>query len=139
MGSYGIGISRLVAAIIESSHDSRGIIWPEAVSPFDVIILNLHTKNSKCCEVASQIYEAISSRKEVLYDDRDISAGEKLADADLIGIPWQIIVGAKKVDNGIVELKNRKTGEVVEMPPDKAIDGLLKLCCTRNCYWRGDT
>ncbi|MDR1983171.1 MAG: proline--tRNA ligase [Holosporaceae bacterium] len=126
MGSYGIGVSRLVAAIIESSHDDRGIIWPEAVSPFDVVILNLHLKNSKCCSVALKIYEAISFKKEVLYDDRDITVGEKLADADLIGIPWQIIIGQKKVDNGVVELKNRKTGEIIEMSSDKVIDGFLK-------------
>jgi prolyl-tRNA synthetase len=119
MGSYGIGVSRLVAAIIESSHDDRGIIWPEAVAPFDVTVLNLHSKNSKCCEVASQIYEALSSSKEVLYDDRDVTVGEKLADADLIGIPWQIIIGQKKIERNVVELKNRKTGETLEMSPNE--------------------
>ncbi|MDR0677264.1 MAG: proline--tRNA ligase [Holosporaceae bacterium] len=121
MGSYGIGISRLVAAIIEASHDERGIIWPEAVSPFGITILNLHTKNEKCREIASQIYESLLSTKEVLYDDRSISVGEKLADADLIGIPYQIIIGTKKAEIGIVEFKNRKTGEIVEMSIDKAI------------------
>jgi prolyl-tRNA synthetase len=125
MGSYGIGVSRLVAAIIESSHDDRGIIWPEAVAPFDVTILNLHLKNSKCRETALKIYEALSAKKEVLYDDRDISVGEKLADADLIGIPWQIIIGQKKMENGIAELKNRKTGEVLEMSPDEIIGRFL--------------
>ncbi|MDR2158031.1 MAG: proline--tRNA ligase, partial [Holosporaceae bacterium] len=125
MGSYGIGVSRLAAAIIESSHDDRGIIWPEAVAPFDATILNLHPKNGKCHEIASQIYGAISSSKEVLYDDRDISVGEKLADADLIGIPWQIIIGQKKIENGLVELKNRKTGETLEMSPNKAMGRFL--------------
>jgi prolyl-tRNA synthetase len=115
MGSYGIGVSRLVAAIIEASHDEKGIVWPEPVAPFDVTVLNLHTKNDKCCSLASEIYKAISPEKEVLYDDRDITVGEKLADADLIGIPWQIIVGKGNADREIVELKNRKTGKVEEM------------------------
>jgi prolyl-tRNA synthetase len=130
MGSYGIGVSRLIAAIIESSHDEKGIVWPEAVAPFDLTILNLHHKNEKCREVSQKIYDAIncncccsnaSTKKEVLYDDREISVGEKLADADLIGIPWQILVGEKKIKNDIVELKNRKTGEVIEMSPEKII------------------
>ncbi|MBQ7674006.1 MAG: proline--tRNA ligase [Alphaproteobacteria bacterium] len=122
MGSYGIGVSRLVGAIIEASHDERGIIWPEPIAPFDATILNLHTKNEKCSETAQKIYDALSSRKEILYDDRTISVGEKLADADLIGIPWQIIIGQKKIENGVVELKNRKTGEVIEMSCDKIIE-----------------
>jgi prolyl-tRNA synthetase len=122
MGSYGIGISRLVAAIIEASHDDRGIIWPEAVSPFDVTILNLHTKNEKCSEVSAAIYEAISSKKEVLYDNRNSSVGEKLADADLIGIPWQIILGSQNIKSDIVELKNRKTGEIIKMSPNEVVN-----------------
>jgi prolyl-tRNA synthetase len=125
MGSYGIGVSRLVAAIIEASHDDRGIIWPEPVAPFDVTILNLHTRNDKCREAAAKIYEALSAQKEVLYDDRDLSVGEKLADADLIGIPRQIIIGQKKIENEIVELKNRKTGEVVELSLNEVVGRFL--------------
>ena len=121
MGSYGIGVSRLVGAIIEASHDERGIIWPEPVAPFDVTILNLHTKNEKCVETARKIYDALSSQREVLYDDRNITVGEKLADADLIGIPYQIIIAQKKIENGIVELKNRKTGEITEMSCERVI------------------
>ncbi|MCR5225061.1 MAG: proline--tRNA ligase [Alphaproteobacteria bacterium] len=121
MGSYGIGVSRLIAAIIESSHDDRGIIWPEPVAPFDVTILNLHTNDSKCTQIASELYEKISSVKEVLYDDRDMTVGKKLADADLIGIPWQIIVGQKKLEAGVVELKNRKTGKIEELSPEELI------------------
>ncbi len=121
MGSYGIGVSRLVAAIIEASHDDRGIIWPEPVAPFDVTILNLHTKHEKCCDASQKIYDALSSTKEVLYDDRSISVGEKFADADLIGIPWQIIVGQKKIDNQIIELKNRKTGHTEELSIEEVI------------------
>lgn len=121
MGSYGIGVSRLIGAIIEASHDEHGIIWPEPVAPFDITILNLHTKNEKCVETARRIYDALSSSKEVLYDDRSITVGEKLADADLIGIPYQIIIGQKKIENGLVELKNRKTGEITEMSIEQVI------------------
>jgi len=128
MGSYGIGVSRLVAAIIEASHDDRGIIWPESVAPFDLTILNLHTKNDVCNATAAKIYDALSPIKEVLYDDRDITVGEKLADADLIGIPWQIIIGQKKVANGVVELKNRKSGEAIEMSPDEIIARFGNIC-----------
>lgn len=121
MGSYGIGVSRLVAAIIEASHDDRGIIWPEPVAPFDVTILNLHTKYEKCCCASQKIYDALNSIKEVLYDNRNISVGEKLADADLIGIPWQIIIGQKKINVHIVELKNRKTGHIEELSIEEVI------------------
>lgn len=127
MGSYGIGVSRLVAAIIESSHDQRGIIWPEPVAPFDLTILNLHQKNEKCAQVAMELYEKISQTKEVLYDNRDITVGEKLADADLIGIPWQLIIGQRKLESGVVELKNRKTGEVTELSIDAVVE---KYCAT---------
>ena len=125
MGSYGIGVSRLVAAIIEASHDDRGIIWPEVIAPFDVTVLNLHTKNDRCNDAASKIYKAMSYKKEMLFDDRNISIGEKLADADLIGVPWQIIIGSKKIEDGVAELKNRKTGEVIEMSPEKIIERFL--------------
>jgi prolyl-tRNA synthetase len=134
MGSYGIGISRLVAAIIEASHDDRGIIWPESIAPFDVTLLNLHIKDEKCSAAAIKIYEAFSGCVEVLYDDRDISVGEKLADADLMGIPWQIIIGSQNIGNNMVELKNRKTKEIIKMSPESAIERFtLKCCCPQNC------
>ena len=125
MGSYGIGVSRLVGAVIEASHDDRGIIWPEPIAPFDLTILNLHAKNQTCSETAQKIYDALQGRKDVLYDDREISAGEKLADADLIGIPYQIIVGQKKMAQGVVELKNRKTGEAREFSPAAIVEAFL--------------
>jgi prolyl-tRNA synthetase len=120
MGSYGIGVSRLVAAIIESSHDKHGIIWPEPVAPFNVTILNLYPDDEKCREAAAKIYESIPTDN-ALYDDRYISIGEKLADADLIGIPWQIIIGKKKIMEGLVELRSRKTRETMEISPEEAI------------------
>lgn len=128
MGSYGIGVSRLVGAIIEASHDDCGIIWPEPVAPFDVTILNLHTDNEKCIAASEKIYNEISHCKEVLYDERSISVGEKLADADLIGIPWQIIVGKKNVERGVVELKNRKSGEKAELSFDEVVGRFCKTC-----------
>ena len=126
MGSYGIGVSRLVAAIIEAFHDERGIMWPEPIAPFDVTLLNLHIANEKCNEVCEKIYHALSESKEVLYDDRDMSIGEKLGDADLIGIPWQIIVGERNLSQSFVELKNRKTKEITKLSVDEVIGRFLK-------------
>ncbi|MBO7536966.1 MAG: proline--tRNA ligase [Alphaproteobacteria bacterium] len=126
MGSYGIGVSRLIAAIIEAFHDERGIMWPEPVAPFDVTLLNLHTSNKDCVESCNKIYRVLSESKEVLYDDREMSIGEKLGDADLIGIPWQIIVGEKNLSQGFVELKNRKTKEVIKLSIEEVIGRFLE-------------
>lgn len=116
MGSYGIGVSRLVAAIIEANHDDQGIIWPEPVAPFKIGLINLKAGDKKADTLAESLYHAFSNLgKEVLYDDRDERAGTKFANMDLIGLPWQIIVGNKTVESGIVEVKNRRTGERVEM------------------------
>lgn len=118
MGSYGIGVSRLVGAIIEAFHDDKGIIWPESVAPFRVGLINLQTKVP---EVANKIYKALKSDK-VLYDDTDESVGVKFARMDLIGLPWQIIIGKKAVTSNIVEVKNRATGEVEEIQVEEAIN-----------------
>ncbi|MCX8504074.1 MAG: proline--tRNA ligase [Beijerinckiaceae bacterium] len=112
MGSYGIGPSRLVAALIEASHDDAGIIWPDAVAPFDVSLLNLKIGDAATDEACATLYKALTSRgKDVLYDDRDERPGTKFATADLIGSPWQILVGPKGLAEGKIELKRRKTGE----------------------------
>jgi prolyl-tRNA synthetase len=112
MGSYGIGPSRLIAAIIEASHDENGIIWPEAVAPFQVGIINMKTGDAECDRVSEELYDALTAAgKEVLYDDTDQRSGGKFATADLIGLPWQIIVGPRGVAAGEVEIKNRRTGE----------------------------
>ncbi len=126
MGSYGIGVSRLVGAIIEASHDNKGIIWPQSVSPYKVGLINLLFGDDKCTKSCDYLYSLLNeARVEVLYDDRDKKAGVKFADMDLIGLPWQIVVGPKGVKNGIVEFKNRKTGEVRELSPTEVIN-LLK-------------
>jgi prolyl-tRNA synthetase len=125
MGSYGIGVSRLVGGIIEASHDSAGIIWPDSVAPFHVGLINLKGNdgptNAKCAEIYGRLTAA---KIEVLYDDRDERPGAKFADMDLIGLPWQLIIGPRGLAAGTVELKRRATGERVELPLDQALDKL---------------
>jgi prolyl-tRNA synthetase len=122
MGSYGIGVSRLVGAVIEASHDERGIIWPEAVAPFRVGLVNLRASDAACTEAADRIYAALRSKGiGVLYDDRDDSPGAKFANMDLIGLPWQLVVGPRGLAQGVVELKERRTGERQELPIDAAL------------------
>jgi prolyl-tRNA synthetase len=117
MGSYGIGPSRLIAAIIEASHDENGIIWPEGVAPFDVAILNLKVGDAGTDAASEQLYRELSATgRDVLYDDRDERPGGKFATADLIGVPWQILIGPKGLAEGKVELKNRATGERELLP-----------------------
>jgi prolyl-tRNA synthetase len=125
MGSYGVGVSRLIGAIIEASHDEAGIIWPEAVAPFDVGVINLRPNDeavSAACEDAWARLKAAG--KTVLYDDRDERPGGKFATADLIGLPWQLIIGPKGLADGVVELKRRATGERETLPLDAALEKL---------------
>ncbi|MAU57077.1 MAG: proline--tRNA ligase [Rhizobiales bacterium TMED28] len=111
-GSYGIGVSRLVAAIIEASHDEKGIIWPKSISPFDYALLNLNTKDDNLVKLSDTIYKKITDVSSVLYDDTNSSVGEKLNRADLIGVPIQIILGKNSIENNTLELKERSTGNV---------------------------
>jgi prolyl-tRNA synthetase len=119
MGSYGIGVSRLVGAIIEASHDDAGIIWPDSVAPFAAAILDLRAGDETTGRVTADIYGKLGGR--ALLDDRDERAGAKFADADLMGLPWQIIVGPKGAARGIVELKRRATGERQEVSAEDAL------------------
>ncbi|MBX3580692.1 MAG: proline--tRNA ligase [Rhizobiaceae bacterium] len=122
MGSYGIGPTRLIAAIIEASHDEAGIIWPESVAPFDVVIINMKVGDAACDGLCERLYAAHQAAGlDVLYDDTDQRAGGKFATADLIGIPWQVIVGPRGVAAGEVEVKHRATGD----RDTKTIDALL--------------
>lgn len=117
MGSYGIGVSRLVGAIIEASHDERGIVWPEPVAPFAVGIANLRQGDGACDACAAEVHETLEKAGvEVLYDDRDERAGAKLADLDLLGFPRQVVVGPRGVERGVVEVRTRATGEAEELP-----------------------
>ena len=112
MGSYGIGPSRLIAAIIEALHDENGIVWPESVAPFDIALINMKPGDADCDRVADGLYASLTAAgKDVLYDDTDQRAGGKFATADLIGLPWQVIVGPRGVAAGEAEIKNRRTGE----------------------------
>ncbi len=122
MGSYGIGVSRLVGGIIEASHDENGIIWPEVVAPFQVGLINLRTGDDACDAACEDLEAKLTAMgKEPLYDDREERAGGKFADMDLIGLPWQVIVGPRSVKNGVVELKNRRSGEREELSVEAAL------------------
>ncbi len=122
MGSYGIGVSRLVAAIIEASHDEHGIIWPEPVAPFTVAIVNLKIDDADCARVSGDLYAKLQSAGvDVLLDDRDERPGAKFADMDLIGVPWQLTVGPRGLKTGVVELKRRATGEKRELSVEAAL------------------
>ena len=123
MGSYGIGISRLVGAIIEAFHDDKGIIWPKQVAPFKVSLLNVNVKNNDCNKKAEHIYMELSKKNiDVLLDDRDIGIGAKFSDSDLIGIPYKIIVGPRDLGNNQVEIQNRKNGEIFKLSPEESIN-----------------
>ncbi|HEX2147385.1 MAG TPA: proline--tRNA ligase, partial [Pseudorhizobium sp.] len=126
MGSYGIGPTRLVPAIIEASHDENGIIWPESVTPFDLMLINMKPGDEACDGVCGRLYEALGNAgKDVLYDDTDDRAGTKFATADLIGVPFQVIVGPRSAANGEVEIKNRKTGEREVMSVEAVLNKLV--------------
>jgi len=119
MGSYGIGISRLVGAIIEAFHDAKGIKWPISVAPFHVTIINLMVNDDECKKAAEKLYENfINISIETLYDDRDCSVGKKLSDNDLIGIPIQIIIGKRDIKDNLIEIKIRSTNESNKMSVD---------------------
>ena len=122
MGSYGIGVSRLVGGIIEASHDEAGIVWPEAVAPFKVGLVNLKVADAACSQLCEETYGKLQAAGiEVLYDDRDESAGAKFATMDLIGLPWQLVIGPRGLKAGTVELKNRASGEREELSLDSAL------------------
>jgi prolyl-tRNA synthetase len=123
LSSYGIGITRLMGTIVEVFADDKGIIWPEAVAPFKFNLVEIVSEKSEVKETAEKIYKKLGERN-VLYDDRDLRAGEKFADADLLGMPYQIIISEKNVASGKFELKNRKTGETSMVGEDE----LQNLC-----------
>jgi prolyl-tRNA synthetase len=128
MGSHGIGVSRLVGAIIEASHDDKGIIWPEGVTPFHCGIVNLKQGDAAADAACEGLYKAMEAAGlEPLYDDREERAGAKFATMDLIGLPWRITVGPRGLAAGVVELTSRRTGESVEMTPEAAVARLIEI------------
>jgi len=121
-GSYGVGVSRLTAAIIEASHDDAGIVWPDAVAPFGVGIVNIRPGDALVDETCEQAYRGLTNQgKDPLLDDTDQRPGAKFAAMDLVGLPWQLIIGPKGVADGVVELKRRATGERQTLPLDAAL------------------
>ncbi|MEP3845342.1 MAG: proline--tRNA ligase [Paracoccaceae bacterium] len=128
MGSHGIGVSRLVGAIIEASHDDNGIIWPEGVTPFHCGIVNLKQGDEEADGACEKLYKALEAAGlEPLYDDRSARAGEKFATMDLIGLPWRITVGPRGLKNGVVELTSRRTGESEELPPETVVQKVAEI------------
>jgi len=126
-GSYGIGVSRLVGAIIEASHDDAGIIWPEAVAPFDIVLINLKSGDAKTDAACEELYAKLEKAgRDVLYDDRDERPGAKFASADLIGVPWQLVIGPRGLEKGVVEVKDRATGAKEELAMDAVLNRFAK-------------
>ncbi|MEL6817822.1 MAG: proline--tRNA ligase [Pseudomonadota bacterium] len=122
MGSYGIGPSRLVAGIIEAFHDENGIIWPQSVAPYGAVVINMKTGDTDCDDWSKRAYEGlVRAGVDPLLDDTDQRAGAKFATADLIGAPWQVVIGPRGVKNGVVEVKNRASGEKSELSLDDAL------------------
>lgn len=126
MGSYGIGVSRLVGAIIEANHDDQGIIWPEQVAPFQVGLINIKANDEACVKACDDFYNLLRSKNiRVLYDDRKDSAGTKFATQDLIGTPWQCAVGPRGLAEGTIELKHRRTGEKQSLSQEAVLSKVL--------------
>ncbi len=123
MGSYGIGVSRLVGALIEANHDEKGIIWPEPVAPFTLGLINLRASDQPCTDLTGDLYARLENAGvTVLYDDRDESPGVKFATMELIGLPFQVIVGPRGLKAGVVEVKDRRTGATEELSPEAALN-----------------
>jgi prolyl-tRNA synthetase len=128
MGSYGVGLTRVVPAIIEASHDENGIIWPVSVAPFEAVLINLKAGDAACDAACEKLYgELQNAGIDVLYDDRDMGAGGKFATADLVGIPFQLIIGPRGIKSGEAELKHRKGGERETLPIDSSVERLKAL------------
>ncbi len=128
MGSHGIGVSRLLGAIIEASHDDKGIIWPEGVTPFHCGILNMRSGDDACDAACEDLYAQLTNAGlEPLYDDRDERAGAKFGTMDMIGLPWRITVGPRGIKNGVVELTSRRTGESEELSAADAVQRIVDI------------
>ncbi len=127
MGCYGIGVERNLAAIVEAHHDEAGIIWPMNVAPFEVVVTVVKPKEVTCAEAANRLYDALQQGGiDVLLDDRDERPGVKFKDADLVGIPYRLTVGPKGLSDGVVELRNRRTGESRDLPIDHAAETVIE-------------
>jgi prolyl-tRNA synthetase len=127
MGSYGIGPARIAAAAVEQGNDENGIIWPLSIAPYQVVVLPVSVKDARSMEVAEEMYAALEEKGfEALLDDRDERAGIKFKDADLIGIPWRIVIGEKNLKEGVVEIKERRTGAVEKVKVEDAVEKIAR-------------
>jgi prolyl-tRNA synthetase len=127
MGSYGIGPARVAAAAIEQGNDENGIVWPLAIAPFQVHIVPVNVKDVKSMDVAEEMHTALEEKGfEVLMDDRDERAGVKFKDADLIGVPCRVIIGEKNLKEGLVEIKERKSGRIEKVKVEEAVEKIVK-------------
>ncbi len=127
MGSYGIGPARIAAAAIEQGNDENGIVWPLAIAPFQILIIPVNVKDVNSMDRAEELYAALEEKGfEVLMDDRDERAGVKFKDADLVGIPWRVVIGEKNLKDGLVEIKERKTGTVEKVKVGEAVEAIVK-------------
>jgi prolyl-tRNA synthetase len=127
MGTYGIGVTRTVAAVIEQLHDDNGMIWPISIAPYQIHIVAVNVKDATTREAAERLYDGLLERGvEVLYDDRDERPGGKFKDADLLGVPLRVTVGEKGLKDGIVELRDRRTGTVERLPVQDAADACAR-------------
>ena len=128
MGCYGIGLGRLMAAIVEASHDKKGIIWPDSVAPFQIHLIELSANNKELTKAAQKLYQDLTKvGLEVLYDDRDKSAGEKLVESDLIGIPMRLVISEKTIAKKAVEVKRRESETIKLVEIGKLVSELKKL------------
>jgi prolyl-tRNA synthetase len=128
MGCYGIGVSRMVAAAIEQNHDANGIIWPFSIAPFQVLILPINYKDQRLRDAADKLFEELQKcGVDVLLDDRDERPGVKFKDADLVGIPLRVTIGAKGLEKGSVELRWRRDGKTDEIPAADAAKQIQTL------------
>jgi prolyl-tRNA synthetase len=117
MGSYGVGVSRLLGAIIEANHDDNGIVWPDAVAPFDIGLINLKSGDADTDAACAKLNQELGAAGyDVLYDDTDNRAGAKFASMDLIGLPWQIVIGPRGIKEGTIEIKRRRSDEKTTIP-----------------------
>jgi prolyl-tRNA synthetase len=127
MGSYGIGPARIAAAAVEQGNDDNGIVWPPAIAPYQVMVLPVNVKDVKSMDAAEEMYTALEEKGfEVLLDDREERAGIKFKDADLLGIPWRVVIGEKNLKEGLVELKERRTGAVEKVRTEGAVDRIAE-------------
>jgi prolyl-tRNA synthetase len=127
MGSYGIGPARIAASAIEQGNDANGIIWPLAIAPYQILIVPVNVKDVRSMDTAEEMHTALEEKGfEVLMDDRDERAGVKFKDADLIGIPWRIVIGEKNLAEGMVEIKERRTGTIEKVKTGEAVEKIAK-------------